>query len=82
MDFQISLVKEGKKVGSFPVNFEGLSIDVSSADPPLVAVGGSDNKTHVYELVDNSLNEVGAPSRGRQTPNFSYVRGGRRVSLH
>ncbi|MCL4128450.1 UNVERIFIED_CONTAM: hypothetical protein GTU68_035864 [Idotea baltica] len=54
----ISLVKDGKKVGSFPVSYESLCISVSPGEPQLVAVGGNDNKTHVYELVGNSLNEV------------------------
>ncbi|KAB7494482.1 Actin-interacting protein 1 [Armadillidium nasatum] len=55
---KVSLVKNNKKVGSFPISYEGQCISVSTSEPPLVAIGGNDNKTYVYELVGNSLNEV------------------------
>ena len=57
--FQIIIIRDNKKVGSFPISYDGMSIAVNvGSNNKDVAVGAEDNKIYIYKLVDNNLQEV------------------------
>uniref|UniRef100_A0A8D8RJ04 Actin-interacting protein 1 n=1 Tax=Cacopsylla melanoneura TaxID=428564 RepID=A0A8D8RJ04_9HEMI len=51
---QISIVENGSKVSSLPIDYEASSISLDH-EHGLVSVGGSDSKVHIYELNNKSL---------------------------
>ncbi|KAL1461035.1 hypothetical protein WDU94_012967 [Cyamophila willieti] len=51
---QISIVENGSKVSSLPIEYEASSISLDH-EHGLVAVGGSDSKVHIYELNNKTL---------------------------
>ncbi|XP_026681166.1 actin-interacting protein 1 isoform X2 [Diaphorina citri] len=51
---QISIVENGAKVSSLPIDYEPSSISLDH-EHGLVAVGGADSKVHIYELNNKSL---------------------------
>jgi len=53
----ITLVASDAVVSTTTTSYEGQCV-ATSADGSMLAVGGSDNKLHVYEIAGNSLNET------------------------
>ncbi|XP_069948850.1 actin-interacting protein 1 isoform X1 [Cherax quadricarinatus] len=54
---EICIIRNDKKVGSFPINWDGLCVSSSRDGSSEVAVGGADNLIHVYTLSGNTLTE-------------------------
>ncbi|XP_071543486.1 actin-interacting protein 1 isoform X2 [Panulirus ornatus] len=54
---EICIICDEKKVGSFPISWDGLCVSASCNDDNEVAVGGADNLIHVYTLSGNTLTE-------------------------
>jgi WD repeat-containing protein 1 (actin-interacting protein 1) len=54
---EIVVVQENRKVSSLPISYEASSVSIN-ADTRDVAVGGDDNKIHIYTLNGNSQLEL------------------------
>ncbi|KAG0710682.1 Actin-interacting protein 1 [Chionoecetes opilio] len=54
---EICVLREDKKVGSFPISWDGLCVSAAGGENDEVAVGGGDNLVHVYALSGNTLTE-------------------------
>jgi WD40 repeat protein len=54
---QLVLIRDKKKVASFSFNYESTCVTVRKSVAE-VAVGGKDNKIHVYEFGSNVFNEI------------------------
>lgn len=54
---EITVIQNGSKVSSLPINFESSCVSLSPQDgETYVAIGGAtDNKVHVYDLVNGQL---------------------------
>lgn len=55
---KICVLKDDKKVGSFPISWDGLCVSAAGEGNDEVAVGGADNLVHIYSLSGNTLTEV------------------------
>ncbi|KAG7175320.1 Actin-interacting protein 1-like, partial [Homarus americanus] len=53
----ICVIRDDKKVGSFPISWDGLCVAALKDGGNEVAVGGGDNLIHVYTLSGNTLTE-------------------------
>lgn len=58
LSWQICMIRDNVKVGSFPISWDGLSISTNGSFSNEVAVGGQDNLIHIYTLDGNTLTEV------------------------
>ncbi|CAG0885086.1 unnamed protein product [Cyprideis torosa] len=75
---QVAVVVHGSKVGSLPIPYEASSISCSPKGPD-VAVGGSDDKVHVYWLSGatlepkTELQHLGAVTDVSYSPNGEFL---------
>ncbi|XP_054721583.1 actin-interacting protein 1-like [Uloborus diversus] len=47
---EINIVEDGKKISSFPIDFEGQCISVHPTQSDVAVGGGKDNKVHIFLL--------------------------------
>ena len=52
------MLRDDKKVGSFPISWDGLCVSAAGEGNDEVAIGGADNLIHIYALGGNTLTEV------------------------
>ncbi|KAH8397189.1 hypothetical protein KR215_010295 [Drosophila sulfurigaster] len=75
---EVTLVQDQKKVFSLPIKYEASSI-ATNADTLDVAVGGDDQKVHIYSLKGNTLelktelDHLGAVSDVAYSPDQKYL---------
>lgn len=76
---EIVVAQENRKVSSLPINYEASSVSINSETRD-VAVGGDDNKIHIYTLNGNSqlelkleLEHLGAITDCSYSPDNKYL---------
>ncbi|KAK7076863.1 WD repeat-containing protein 1 [Halocaridina rubra] len=76
---EICVIRDDKKVGCFPINWDGLCIACNGMGSDEIAVGGADNLVHIYTLKDNTLTEkttlqhLGAITDMAYSPDSRYL---------
>ncbi|XP_066939442.1 actin-interacting protein 1 isoform X2 [Macrobrachium rosenbergii] len=76
---EICIIRDDKKVGSFPISWDGLCIAASGMGCNEIAVGGADNLIHIFTLKDNTLTEkttlqhLGAVTDVAYSPDTRYL---------
>ncbi|KAK8400426.1 hypothetical protein O3P69_003240 [Scylla paramamosain] len=76
---EICVLKDDKKVGSFPISWDGLCVSAAGGGNDEVAIGGADNLVHIYALSGNTLTEkktlehLGAVTDVEYSPDGRYL---------